>query len=733
MTLNKSWSESELFVIFRIVLLSMASRSIIYILDGFDECDASALPFFRNFCHFTSLTEHPFKVVFASRTNTDIQSVLADFPTINVDPNIDPEILKINRTYDIDVEQIALLSQRPLYATIESHIRTLLLKLSDDDEHRNLITKEFLVAKDVLSVQKILDQINILANSTPQDIFRRILDRISKHRRPWARRILSFTLFAFHPLTIWELAAAVTTDIEALPDAAAKGPDDLTYYQFAKDLEDSFAGIFVIRNCEVHFGHREARSFFSATVGQEQPWYDVKETGQKEVTDICLAYLCLPWARLSIDLEHDTTTDGVWDSSVFTTRSDLSVYAIKYWPEHYKLIPEILRPTTSALQFFENTEIMRWWAEAYWWFSNAISRRDYSCISPLPIFAELGLDDLVKREIKKIRTIETREFHLDTSLALVEASRNAQIDIIRQLLQLGGYTPDVQRAALCAAATSGNEVCVMELVNYAAQSTEKFEWPAVLICRAAEFGQEKLAKRLLELGASPDSVTMNGLTALHIAARDGYTNVTKLLLDAGGNCKLVTDSGRIALHLAAYHGHTEDVKLLIDAGSDVNALDNEKDNALHLASLWGHYGTVEVLLEAGSDMGNDKKDEWTPLTIVVDEGYVKSARLLVSNKANVEVEGVDGKTPLRYAALRESLELCKLLIENGANVNTKSGGGPILTFPANDGNLEVTKLFVENGAGVNDANTNGWNALHNAAVNGHVPVLTYLLDHGADL
>ncbi|KAE9371781.1 ankyrin [Stipitochalara longipes BDJ] len=733
MTLNRSWSEAELIIVLRVFLLSLASRSMIYILDGFDECDASALSFFKDFCHFTTLTEHRFKVVFASRTRSDIQSILASCPTINVDQNIDPETLKINRTYDIDVEYMGLLCRRPLYAKVGSHIRDILLKFSDDDEHRSLITRELLVAKYLLSEQEVLDQLDILTNSTPHDIFRRIMEKIPDHRRPWARRILSWTLFAFHPLTILELAAAVETDIEALQDAIVRRSDDLVYYQFAEDLEEFFAGMFVVRNCEVHFGHREARSFFLENVDQGQPWYDVKDTAHKDIANLCLTYLSLPWARFSIDLEHDTTADGAWDSSVFVTRTDISLYAVRYWPKHYKLIPKTHRPTAPAIQFFENTTTMRWWAEAYWWISNAISRVDYSCISLLPLFAALGLDDLVEREFENTRRPQTIEFSLDRALALVEASRNAQSEIIRQLLEFGDYTPNTQQAALCAAASSGNEACLMELVNYAAQSAEKFDWPAVLLCRAAEFRQEGLVKKLLEFGASPNAVIANALTALHIAARDGHADIVKILLDAKADYKLVTDSGRVALHLAAYHGHTDIVKKLLVVGSEVNALDNEKANALHLASLWGNYGTIEVLLEAGSDVGNDKKDEWTPLTIVVDEGYVKSARLLVENKANVEVEGVNGKTPLRYAALRESLKLCKLLIENGANVNTSGGGGPILNFPANDGNLDIVKLFVENGARVNDANTSGWNPLHNAAVNGHVSVLAYLLDHGADL
>lgn len=745
-TLSRSWSEQELIVIFRVVLMNQRYRSLICILDGFDECDASGPAFLKDFSHFSTLTEHRIKIVFASRTRPDIQDILANCPTINVDENIDPEDLKINLAYQIDVEYMRLISRQPLYATVGSDIRSLLLKFGEDDERRHLVTKELAMGKHLISDEEMQKQLNFLANSTPREIFKRIMGRIPDSRRSWARRILSWTLFAFHPLTIWELAAAVATNLDGRHDAlhdAICPLDDLIYRPFTHDLEEVFAGMFVVKNCEVYFGHREARDFLLTTNCGDQVWYDVKGTSHKELADTCLAYVQEPRTQYSINVEHDLTPDGAWDSSVFLNRGDLSIYATKYWPKHYRSIPEVDRPIitgtdhpyASAMKFFESDVkvAVRSWAEAYWWFSNPISRRDYSPRSLLPLYAELGLLELLKKKLSWNRE-EPEAFYRDRAMALVEAVRNGHVEIIRILLEFADYNENTLRAALFAGASSGVEVPILELINYIGKYVVKFEWEGFIICRAAQFNQENLVKRLLEVGASPDAVTLNALTALHIASRDGHTGVAKILLDAGGaDYKLVTDSGRIALHLAAYHGHTEIVKILLAGGSDVNALDNEKDNALHLACLWGNYGAIEALLEAGSDMGNDKKDQWTPLTIVADEGYVKSARLLIEKGANVAVTGLEGKTALRYAALRDSFELCKLLIENGADVNTTSGGGPILNHPTFSGSLEIVKLFVENGARVNDANTNGWNPLHNAAVNGHVEVLTFLLDHGADL
>jgi hypothetical protein len=279
MTLSQSWSQEELVLVLRVVLMNLNFRSIICVIDGFDECDESGKTFLKDFCYFSTVTEHRWKIAFISRTSPDIQNILANCHIINVDENIDPENVKINLAYDIDVELMALLSQCPVYFGFKDEVRDMLLKLGEDDVHRSLATKELIFGKFMLSERTILDELEFLMKSTPREIFKRILTRIPHDRRPWARRVLTWILYAFHPLTIRELRIAASIEIDNLDNATAKGFDDLTYHAVYEDftavLEESFAGMFVVKNSEVHFSHPEVREFLLAAHTDEQPWYDM--------------------------------------------------------------------------------------------------------------------------------------------------------------------------------------------------------------------------------------------------------------------------------------------------------------------------------------------------------------------------------------------------------------------------------------------------------------------------
>jgi hypothetical protein len=147
MTLSHSWSQEELILILRVVLMNLNYRSIICVLDGFDECDESRRTFLKDFCYFSSVTEHRWKIAFISRTTPDIQNILSNCPTINVDENIDPENVKINLAYDIDVELMALISQRPIYTGFKDDVRDMLAKIGEDDVHRSLAVKELICGK----------------------------------------------------------------------------------------------------------------------------------------------------------------------------------------------------------------------------------------------------------------------------------------------------------------------------------------------------------------------------------------------------------------------------------------------------------------------------------------------------------------------------------------------------------------------------------------------------------
>jgi ankyrin repeat protein len=734
MSFHCSWTQTDLLLVFRNILSNLDHGGIFCVINGLDECDDSRTAFLENLCSFARQTERRFKIVITSTADSDLQAALADWPTINLDDQSeDPDTAKTNLASDVDLEVLELIQQRPAFCDFEKTITEQLFECGQDKHLRRLVLNQLRLSKSPSTKSATQWELDLLRPTTSKDIFARILARVPSERRAWARKALSWILYAFHPLLLRELGAALALEVDSLSGETIE-LDEPASQQVIADLDEVFAGLFIVEHNEVHFGHPDAREFLLAADGtQAGVWYDVRETAHQEIADTCQFYLSLQQVQDSIAMRHNKPLADPLESPTFIPPFSLLFYAIKYWPRHYKLIAETSRPTERALEFVQNTKTMRRWAEAYWWLSNPISRTDRAFFSLLPIFAGLGLQDLVAEWLDL--DAETPTASRDRALALAEAARNAHVEVVRMLLSYGGYTQASLQDALVAGASCCDAAVLDELVTYAAKSIENFEWPPALLCRAAQFGLENTAQKLLKSGASLDTaITIHDLRPLHLAARHGHAEVVKILLEH--KAPLSSSAGtskHVPLHVASMYGHAAIVRLLLDGGADANVRNADKTNAMGCACMTGNHKVVEILAEAGCDMAIEKPGDWSPLTIVAGEGFVNSARFLLEKKANTEVEGQSNWTPLRYAALKGHVELCRLLLENRANANTLSGGAPILGESASRGNLEVVKLLVENGAAVDAVDFKGWTALQKASEKGHVSIVTYLLDHDADI
>jgi ankyrin repeat protein len=731
MSFDGSWTQADLMRLFKNALLACEHGGALCVINGLDECDDSRMVFLKDLSRFASLTERRCKIAITSTADSDLQAALADWPTINLDDHReDPDTTNTNPASDIELEVQELMLQHPAFCDFEKTITEKLFECRQDRHWRHLVLNQLRLCRCPSTKAAIQRELDLLPPTPSKDIFARILAKVPSDRRVWARKALTWILYAFHPLKIWELGVALALEVDSLSDETID-LDELLYRHVVADLDEVFGGMFVVKHNEVHFGHPDVREFLLVADGkQEHVWYDVKETAHKEITDACYLYLSLEHVQDSIAMSYCNPPTDPLGPPAFIPRYSLHVYATKYWPKHYRLIPETFCPTARALEFVQNTKAMCCWAETYWRLSNPISRTDRAFLSLLPIFAGLGLQGLVTEWIE--RDAETPEASQDRALALIEAARNAHLEVVRRLLRCGGYTEARLQDALIAGASCCGEAVLDELVTYAAESIENFEWPPAILCLAAQFGLEHGVRKLLGSGASLDTaITVHDMTPLHLAARQGHMGVVKVLLEHKASLTALCVDDSFPLHLASAHGDPAIVKALLDAGAEVNAVDALKCNAIGDACAKGNYKAVEILVEAGCDM--DEQGEYPALTIAAAEGFLKSARVLVEKKANTEVGRPGSVTPLSCAAYGGHVEICQLLLENGANVNTTGRGPPILVESAIQGNLEVVKMLVENGAAVNAVDTDGMAALHHASLLGHMSVVTCLLDHGADI
>ncbi|KAK8084514.1 hypothetical protein PG997_005785 [Apiospora hydei] len=202
------------------------------------------------------------------------------------------------------------------------------------------------------------------------------------------------------------------------------------------------------------------------------------------------------------------------------------------------------------------------------------------------------------------------------------------------------------------------------------------------------------------------------------------------------------------LCLASSRGHGDTMKVLIEYGKSKSLpkrrLKEALGLALHGASLRGEPLALAVLLEHGADASRKALSEaaevesWTIFKLLWDnfaensdlglalESAVlhreqKMVRLLLGSSAVFNLDSA-----LNVAIDTGSEEMVKLLLEKGATVTA-----PALSRPSGTGNLGMVRLLVSNDVKlVLDKESV---ALHAAALNGHIDVITTLLDNGADI
>jgi dienelactone hydrolase len=141
-----------------------------------------------------------------------------------------------------------------------------------------------------------------------------------------------------------------------------------------------------------------------------------------------------------------------------------------------------------------------------------------------------------------------------------------------------------------------------------------------LYLAAASPNQSKLAKALIDRGATVNTRCRNQLTALHQATVYSNPEMVAYLLDHGADVNAIMDEGNTPLSAAAefpFCSRLPDiVQLLVDHGADVNVEDNDGKTALDYLQSSPHgaadapareiEASVKILLAHGAGNGHPK-------------------------------------------------------------------------------------------------------------------------------
>ena len=104
-----------------------------------------------------------------------------------------------------------------------------------------------------------------------------------------------------------------------------------------------------------------------------------------------------------------------------------------------------------------------------------------------------------------------------------------------------------------------------------------------------------MIKVLLDRGANPQIVNLQGESPLELAVRYNSLDMVTDLLDGGANINNVNATGNTALHVAVNHGFTAMSQLLRMRGADVDIVNALGETARAIAEKWRHVKILEFL------------------------------------------------------------------------------------------------------------------------------------------
>jgi uncharacterized protein len=148
---------------------------------------------------------------------------------------------------------------------------------------------------------------------------------------------------------------------------------------------------------------------------------------------------------------------------------------------------------------------------------------------------------------------------------------------------------------------------------------------------AALPGEWARGAELLAAGPKLASVwSSDGFTPLHLASYFGNDTMARLLLENGADPNAVSRNAMALrpLHSASAARNFGIVAMLLKRGADVNARQHGGWTALHSAASHGDLPLVELLIENGADPGLASDDGKTSIDMALDRGHTAVPVLL---------------------------------------------------------------------------------------------------------
>ena len=189
------------------------------------------------------------------------------------------------------------------------------------------------------------------------------------------------------------------------------------------------------------------------------------------------------------------------------------------------------------------------------------------------------------------------------------------------------------------------------------------------LCAAAEQGNVKKVKKLLEQGANPNGRDSDGFLPLAkaISTKKANIDVVNALLEKGADPNFHNSKHYETILMVAIdrRASVEMIEALIKAGADVNARNRSYSTVLHYNFYKDSIEKLKLLIQSGADVNARNMYGRTPLFGASEE----QVKLYISAGADVNVRDYEGLSALFHASVNPYMGPCvKLLQMHGAKL-----------------------------------------------------------------
>jgi len=755
------WTAVELWGLLRAMLASLNTTSFVCIIDALDECDDTSMWLLSNIVKLQVQIETKCKFIITSQPVGEFLALLEAFPAINLDSETDMKADKehlIRRRMQKPHLNDAVKNLRGLEATM------LELNLALDMQEEPCLATMTWLGTEQQDYSQLYEQ--LLLDIPPPD-------------RDWSRKALSWLMFSAWPLTINQLAVAVTV-VSSCDTHSARQIDKYIHSDMTGYVQHTLGKLVVVVHDEVHFTHRSVRDFLVRRTDKQNLNFDQDDVWHSRLAATCLRFLCFDDLQDEFWMSYISTPPQLRLQHPIQPCHEFLAYATIHWATHLRQSNCEKPLKEQVLGFLQNSTVIRWWSQVYWSLKSPLCAASVttpndspdSTLAPmvprwdssLEVAAHLGLPSIVEallsdgpyptEDIRNALGLAAEEGHAATvqlllqgidmelklgPLAMKKACERGHSSVVELVLRLQQHDIVDLDACLFIAAERGHDNISRLLISAGANvnaTTQDRDTPLIL---AARQGFEETVLQLLKEGA--DVHTKNKeFTALHEAANNGHLTVVQELLRVS-TCDIDSSASSITpLHLAAQNGHHTIVKELINQGANTEACSGAQGfTPLHYAAWKGHSRVLEILLGAGVKSSQVDTEGLAPLALACIEGHLEAVNALLFGKVDAEVQAHsrNNKRPLHFAAEGGHHHVLRALLESGVTedpttIPEKETPLHLALFKDERSYLEVLKVLLEYEADVNKPRSDGCTTLHLAAKYGCVDAVRSLLEAGAD-